>query len=143
MTSGQMQQRPAPDMPHNIGPALYSIGDLAREFNVSLRTLRFYEDRGLLNPKREGVHRLYDGRERTQLQIILKGKRLGFTLAEIREMCGEISSRPGVQTLQLSGDQVQAQIAHLEQQKLEIELALSELRREISAEKIQPGERAA
>lgn len=55
----------------------FSIGDLAREFEVSLRTLRFYEDRGLLSPRRVGSSRLYDARE------ILKGKRLGFTLTEI------------------------------------------------------------
>ena len=68
------------------GPAVYTIGDLAREFDVTLRALRFYEDKGLLSPRREGLARLYSAADRVRLQLILKGKRLGFTLAEISEM---------------------------------------------------------
>src|SRR5215211_7623473 len=88
----------------------FTIGDLAREFGVTLRTLRFYEDRGLLSPRREGTARIYDARDRSRLSVILKGKQLGFTLTEIRAMV------------------VDDQIAHLEQQKVEIEQALLELR---------------
>ena len=60
----------------------YSIGDLAREFGVSLRTLRFYEDRGLLTPHRKGTVRRYDEQHKTRLSMILKAKQLGFILAE-------------------------------------------------------------
>jgi DNA-binding transcriptional MerR regulator len=67
----------------------YTIGDLAREFGVTLRTLRFYEDRGLLSPRREGLARIYDAQDRSRLAVILKGKRLGFTLTEIRAMVAE------------------------------------------------------
>jgi DNA-binding transcriptional MerR regulator len=63
----------------------YTIGELAREFNVTTRTIRFYEDEGLLTPIRDGQKRLYRRRDRTRLKLILRGKRLGFTLGEIRE----------------------------------------------------------
>lgn len=63
----------------------YTIGDLAREFDITTRTIRFYEDEGLLAPIRVGSRRLYRRRDRTRLKLILRGKRLGFTLGEIRE----------------------------------------------------------
>jgi DNA-binding transcriptional MerR regulator len=110
-------------------PKTYTIGDLAREFGVTLRTLRFYEDRGLLSPRREGTARIYDARDRSRLSVILKGKQLGFTLTEIRAMVAE--ERAGeapAANLKLSLAQVEDQIAHLEQQKVEIEQALAELK---------------
>jgi DNA-binding transcriptional MerR regulator len=107
----------------------FTIGDLAREFGVTLRTLRFYEDRGLLSPRRDGTARIYDARDRDRLSVILKGKQLGFTLTEIRAMLAEerLSDGP-VANLNLSLDQIEDQITHLEQQKGEIEQALIELR---------------
>ncbi len=107
----------------------YTIGDLAREFGVSLRALRFYEDRGLLSPVRMGSSRIYDGRQRSRLELILKGKQLGFTLTEIRVMLAEERSGNGpAMNLKLSLDQIEDQIRHLEQQKIEIEEALKELK---------------
>lgn len=106
----------------------YTIGDLAREFGVTLRTLRFYEDRGLLSPRRDGTSRIYDARDRDRLSVILKGKQLGFTLTEIRAMLAEDRMGEGASAkLQLSIDQIEDQISHLEQQKAEIEEALAEL----------------
>lgn len=64
----------------------YSISDLAREFEVTPRTIRFYEAEGLLSPLREGQRRIYRSRDRTRLKLILRGKRLGFLLSEIREI---------------------------------------------------------
>ena len=64
----------------------YSIGDLAREFDVTPRAIRFYEDHGLLAPKRDGQRRIYSPRDRTRLKLTLRGKRLGLTLSEIREL---------------------------------------------------------
>ena len=96
---------------------------------MTLRTLRFYEDRGLLSPRREGTARIYDARDRARLSVILKGKQLGFTLTEIRAMVAE--ERGGevpAANLKLSLDQVDDQIAHLEQQKIDIEQALAELK---------------
>jgi DNA-binding transcriptional MerR regulator len=107
---------------------LYTIGDLAREYGVTLRTLRFYEDRGLLSPRRDGTARIYDARDRERLSVILKGKQLGFTLTEIRAMLAEERSGNGpAMNLKLSLDQIEDQILHLEQQKKEIEEALAEL----------------
>jgi DNA-binding transcriptional MerR regulator len=106
----------------------YTIGDLAREFSVTLRTLRFYEDRGLLSPRRDGTARIYDARDRDRLSVILKGKQLGFTLTEIRAMLAEDRLTDGVANLKLSLDQIEDQIGHLEQQKVEIEEALAELK---------------
>src|SRR5262245_58350442 len=107
----------------------YTIGDLAREFGVTLRTLRFYEDRGLLSPRREGLARIYDARDRDRLAVILKGKQLGFTLTEIRAMLAEERRPEGMMlNLNLSLVQIEDQIEHLEQQKGEIEQALTELR---------------
>jgi len=110
------------------GAKFYTIGDLAREFGVTLRTLRFYEDRGLLSPRRDGTARIYDARDRERLSVILKDKQLGFTLTEIRAMVAEERSGNGpAMNLKLSLDQIEDQIQHLEQQKKEIEEALAEL----------------
>lgn len=64
----------------------YSITDLSREFDITTRTIRFYEDLGLLNPSREGQKRIYTPRDRVFLKLILRGKRLGFTLTESRKL---------------------------------------------------------
>ena len=65
---------------------IYSIAELAREFAITARTIRFYEDEGLIKPKRQGLTRLYSVGDRTRLGWILRGKRLGFSLAEIKEL---------------------------------------------------------
>ncbi|SEO58546.1 MerR family transcriptional regulator [Aquisalimonas asiatica] len=70
---------------HVNSAPVYTIGELAREFDITTRTIRFYEDEGLLAPIREGRKRLYRRRDRARLKLILRGKRLGFTLGEIRE----------------------------------------------------------
>ena len=106
----------------------YTIGDLAREFGVSLRALRFYEDRGLLSPLRMGLSRIYDARQRARLELILKGKQLGFTLTEIRALLEREERGEGAPKLRLSVTQIDDQIAHLERQKAEIEGALAELK---------------
>lgn len=64
----------------------FSITELAREFDITTRTIRFYEDEGLLSPAREGQKRIYSPRDRVLLKLILRGKRLGFTLAESRKL---------------------------------------------------------
>lgn len=101
-----------------------SIGDLAREFGVTLRTLRFYEARGLLAPRRDGPRRVYGADERARLTQILTGRRLGFTLAEIKDLI----ERPDAAELPLTREQCLAQINLLEQQKRGIEIAIAELR---------------
>jgi DNA-binding transcriptional MerR regulator len=72
-----------------------SIGVLAREFGVTTRTIRYYEDEELLSPERRGQNRVYGSRERVRLRLILRGKRLGFSIAEIREILDMYDSDPG------------------------------------------------
>lgn len=105
----------------------FSIGDLSREFGVTLRALRFYEDRGLITPMREGQSRRYSQRDRARLAVILKGKKLGFTLTEIRDMVAKADQAE----LELSPDTVREQIALLERQRQEIDEALAELRKNL------------
>ncbi len=111
------QSTPSPD-------GLLTIGEMARAFDVSQRTLRFYEDRGLLHPRRDGSSRLYGAQERRKLELILRGKRLGFTLTEIIGFVAENGSG----ALALDRDQIALQIAHLERQRESLDAAISELR---------------
>src|SRR6188768_3981207 len=73
------------DAPESSGKH-YTISDLCEEFRVTPRALRFYEDEGLISPRRQGLSRVYSWRDRARLAWILRGKRVGFSLAEIREM---------------------------------------------------------
>lgn len=105
---------------------LFSIGDMARAFNVSQRTLRFYEDRGLLTPRRDGSARLYGAGERRKLELILRGKRLGFTLAEIIGFVADKGEADDA--LALDQKQIAQQIAHLQRQRDGLDDAIAELR---------------
>ncbi len=118
--------------------SLFTIGAMARDFNVSLRALRFYENRGLLHPHRHGSKRLYDARDRRQLEMILRGKQLGFTLTEIREFIQSNKTRSQGLDLEsaLQADQIIAQIHHLERQRKEIDKAIDALRH--AHQKINP-----
>lgn len=110
----------------------FTIGDLAREFGVTLRTLRFYEDKGLLNPTRDGTNRIYSRRDRGRLKLVLMGKKVGFSLTEIKEMLELYDLKDGqVQQMQLALKKFNEQIGILEAQKIEIEKALDELRRTV------------
>ncbi len=73
----------------------WTIGELAAEHDTTLRTIRFYEDRGLLAPERRGSSRVFHERDRVRLQLILRGKRLGFTLDEIAHVLGLYDETPG------------------------------------------------
>jgi DNA-binding transcriptional MerR regulator len=110
-----------------------TIGQMQREFGLTQRTLRFYEAKGLLSPERVGHMRLYGRRERQRLALILRAKRLGFTLCEIRQMLEADDPSAGAETLSISRRQCFDQIKHLEQRKREIEAALAELRRTYSS----------
>lgn len=113
------------------GPQLtFTIGDLAREFGLTHRTLRFYEDKGLIAPKRRGSTRLYSRRDRARLKLILMGKRVGFSLDEIREMVDLYDLRDGqVPQLRLAVAKFNERIAVLEAQKREIEQAVDDMKR--------------
>lgn len=115
-------------LPGTFSAKTYTIGELAHEFGLTLRALRFYEDRGLVSPRREGSTRIYSARDRARLSMIVKAKALGFTLSEIKETLAAETRRSEHDNLFLSQPQVESQIAHLEQQKAEIDAALAELR---------------
>jgi len=112
----------------NAEEAAYSIGDLAKKFDVSLRTLRFYESRGLLSPDRHGHHRRYTREDADRLTVILKAKKLGFTLGKIREMIAAEDGGASRHALKLSREKCIEQIAVFERKLAEIEEALAELR---------------
>ncbi|AVL72005.1 MerR family transcriptional regulator [Oligella urethralis] len=90
---------------------LWSISELAEIYQVTPRTLRYYEDQGIISPQRDGQKRIYNHRDRTRLKLALRGKRLGFSLAEIRnliDMYDGPNSHPG---------QLQSYLSHLKKQK--------------------------
>lgn len=106
----------------------YSISDLAREFGITPRTLRFYEDQGLIAPRREGRTRVFTRRDRTRLNLALRGKRLGFSLAEIRyliDMYDTARDKNTQLTEFLNG--LSQRRAALQQQREDIEAVLQEV----------------
>ncbi len=107
----------------------YSITALSNEFDVTTRTIRFYEDQGLISPQRNGRTRVYSPRDRIRLKLVLRGKRLGFSLNEIAEIIDLYDSEPG-ETAQLKFflDKIAERCALLKQQKEDIEITLKELR---------------
>ena len=109
-------------------PPTYSISELAREYDVTTRTIRFYEDEGLLSPERRGQARIYSPRDRVLLKLILRGKRLGFSLAECRELFDLYDPEHGNQAqYQLMLDKLASRRAALEQQLNDIRLMQIEL----------------
>src|SRR5947209_17884724 len=107
----------------------YSLADLAREFDVTHRAIRFYEDEGLLSPAREGTRRVYSKRDWVRLKLILRGKRLGFSLAEVNEMLELYDSAPDERPqLEKFVAPPTARREQLEHQREEIEELLSESR---------------
>jgi DNA-binding transcriptional MerR regulator len=106
-----------------------TISQMSRLFGVSLRTLRFYEDRGLIKPRREGNARYYRASDRVRMEMILKGKKLGFTLTEIQDLIGGKGTTETTDLEdQLNPQQIVTQISHLERQRSEIDGAIERLR---------------
>ncbi|WP_435104482.1 MerR family transcriptional regulator [Arhodomonas sp. AD133] len=114
---------------HNaVNGTTYTISQLAREFGVTTRAIRFYENRGLLAPRREGQKRIYSRRDRTRLKLTLRGKRLGMTLAEIKEVFDLYDMAHGEERqLERYLEILQAKRAMLLQQRQDLEDALAEL----------------
>ena len=107
---------------------VYSIRQLCREFEVTPRALRFYEDKGLLAPERRGVTRVYSGRDRARLQLILRGKRVGFSLAEIAEMLALYDREDGGATqMAASLGRFRDRVADLRRQRDDLDKAIAEL----------------
>ena len=107
---------------------LYGAAELAGEFGITPRALRFYESKGLITPRRVGARRVYDYRDRARLELILRGKCLGFSLAEIREYLELYEADPGqVGQLRRLADAVGERITDLEAQRDALESTLEEL----------------
>ncbi len=108
----------------------YSISELCREFEVTPRTLRFYEQKGLLAPARRGWTRLFSYRDHARLRLILRGKRVGFTLEEIKEMLDLYNLRDGqVTQLQVASVKMRDRLEVLRRQRSELEAAIADLER--------------
>lgn len=108
----------------------YTISELSKQYNVTPRALRLYEESGLLSPEREGSKRIYHERERVRLRLLLRGKRLGYTLSEIKEIFDIYESNSGeAGQLQLLLENLEEKKKKLEIQKVDVELALEEIER--------------
>jgi DNA-binding transcriptional MerR regulator len=115
---------------HNsrVSAETWSIAELATEYDVTLRTIRFYEDRGLLAPERRGTARVYHPRDKVRLGLILRGKRLGFSLDEIAKIVDMYDAEPGEEgQLAYLLDQITHRRAELEQRRRDIEETLADL----------------
>ena len=107
----------------------FTISELADTFQVTPRTIRFYEDQGLLSPKRDGLNRVYSHRDRARLTLICRGKRLGFSLAEIKDFLDlyDVDDRQ-IEQMRFALAHGRERIASLEVQLVDVQQTLSELR---------------
>ncbi len=119
----------------------FTIRQLCREFGVTPRALRFYEDKGLLNPSRSGMNRIYSPRDRARVLLILRGKRVGFSLAEIREML-DLYDEDEIHATQMAASvtKFRKRIVELEAQRVEIQLAIEGLKTALTAIESRLGE---
>jgi DNA-binding transcriptional MerR regulator len=118
------------------------IGELAKEYGVTLRTLRFYEDKGLLAPHRDGTTRLYTRSDVARLKLILLGRKVGFSLREVKQML-DLYDPNGSNTkqLKLALDKSEKQLTRLEKQRAEMDDAINELGNMINVMRTQLAER--
>ena len=138
---------PAASAAQNSAPRdsqrIYSIAELSREFAITPRTIRFYEDEGLIKPRRQGLTRLYSAGDRTRLSWILRGKRLGFSLSEIRELLDLYQvDRTGVQQLRELLRRSRLHVAELERRRRDLDAHIDEFRTveaQVSAELARRG----
>lgn len=132
------------DIPADAGEDLARIGEMAKKYGVTLRTLRFYEDKGLLNPKRDGSTRLYTRRDRARLKLILLGRKVGFSLRDVKQMM-DLYDPTGSNTkqLRLALDKSEKQLARLQKQRALIEDAIGELSGSMAAVRQMLAERSA
>jgi DNA-binding transcriptional MerR regulator len=106
----------------------YSISELAQEFGITTRTIRYYEDQGLISPERNGLSRIFSNRDRVRLKLALRGKRLGFSLSEIRELFELYDvSRDERRQLEAFLGKLERRRTMLEQQREDIEIMLNEI----------------
>lgn len=111
------------------GEDLTRIGDMARLYGVTLRALRFYEDKGLLSPVRQGTTRLYTRRDQARLKLILRGRKIGFSLREVKQML-DLYDPSGSNTRQfrVAFEKSERQLAKLERQRRAVEESIADLK---------------
>jgi DNA-binding transcriptional MerR regulator len=132
------------DVPSDGQEDYTRIGDMAKMFSVTLRTLRFYEDKGLLSPKRDGSTRLYTRRDKARLKLILLGRKVGFSLRDVKQMMDLYDPNgTNIKQLRLTMDKSERQLARLQKQRVAIDEAISELSGLMTAVRNQLAERAA
>lgn len=108
----------------------YSIRNLSKEFGVTARALRFYEDKGLIQPERRGQTRIYSARDRARLQLILRGKRLGFSLIEIHEILDLYTPKDhGAAQMKATLVKYRNQIETLKRQREDLEAAIGDMQK--------------
>jgi DNA-binding transcriptional MerR regulator len=108
---------------------IYTIRQLTRELRVTARTLRFYEDEGMIFPSRRGSQRLYNSHDRARLIIILRGRRLGFSVAEMREVSRMYDYKDGTpDQMRMARRKFESRIRELVEKKMDLEQALRQLR---------------
>jgi DNA-binding transcriptional MerR regulator len=132
------------NMSVEAGEDLVRIGEMAKKYGVTLRTLRFYEDKGLLNPRRDGSTRLYTRRDKARLKLILLGRKVGFSLRDVKQMM-DLYDPTGSNTkqLKLALDKSEKQLARLQKQRALIDDAINELSGSMSAVRQMLTERSA
>ena len=120
---------PKPDAAREGAEEFTRIGEMAKSFDVTLRALRFYEDRGLINPRREGTTRLYSRRDRARLKLILLGRRVGFSLREVKQMM-DLYDPKGTSTRQFKVvlEKSERQLGRLEARRAALDEAIGELK---------------
>ena len=115
-------------VPENSGDEFMRIGEMSKTFDVTLRTLRFYEDKGLLNPKREGTTRLYTRRDRTRLKLILLGRKVGFSLRDVKQIMDLYDPNgANIKQLKLTLEKSEKQLARLHKQRAVLDEAIGDL----------------
>jgi DNA-binding transcriptional MerR regulator len=117
---------------------LFAIADLAREFGISTRAIRFYESKGLLSPDRVGGTRVFRRRDRARLTLILRGKRLGFSLRDISDYLSLYDAHSRTAQVTLLIEMVDQRLALLERQMTDLQTTVSELReiRKLATERV-------
>jgi DNA-binding transcriptional MerR regulator len=127
--------------PEQDGRDLYAIADLAREFGISTRAIRFYESKGLLSPERVGGTRVFRRRDRARLMLILRGKRLGFSLRDISEYLSLYDPQSQTAQVSLLIEMVDRRMSLLQRQMADLNTTLAELSeiRKLAAERLAQG----
>ncbi|MBX3625850.1 MAG: MerR family DNA-binding transcriptional regulator [Rhizobacter sp.] len=129
MSAAAVTQVSSPSAGQAPSQVTYTIGELAKEFDLTTRAIRFYEDCGLLQPQRQGRNRVYSPRDRTRLKLTLRGKRLGLTLSEVKELVDMYESpRDTVPQLKKFLTVLAVHRAQLEQQMADLNVTLDEVR---------------